>query len=281
MDQDFSEYCGEGTEYDAEYVALPSGVSLLVIAFTPQAASSSKTIVFIPGLASVIDNFRETVIELGRHHKVVYIETREKGSARVDKRHGFSVDEITADIVYFVDRRFSAGESFVMAGYSLGATVIAEAFVRLKQKPERIILIEPNASFKFPRWLAVLARFSGIIYAPLKPFLKWYMRRFRINIKEDYEMYRINCRILDAAEPVRLGRTVRALRPYVMDGCLQAITIPSMVVVASKDMFHSHGEGSYISERIKNCTRLDMIDNKQTHSAEMGRVISEFILSEA
>jgi hypothetical protein len=66
-----------------------------------------------------------------------------------------------------------------------------------------------------------------------------------------------------------------------MGECLQEITIPSMVVVASKDMFHSHGEGSYISERIINCTRLDMSDNKQTHSAEMGRVISEFILSEA
>ena len=161
MDQDFSEYCGEGTEYDAEYVALPSGVSLLVIAFTPQAASSSKTIVFIPGLASVIDNFRETVIELGRHHKVVYIETREKGSARVDKRHGFSVDEITADIVYFVDGRFSAGESFVMAGYSLGATVIAEAFVRLKHKPERIILIEPNATSNSLDGLLYLPGFQG------------------------------------------------------------------------------------------------------------------------
>jgi pimeloyl-ACP methyl ester carboxylesterase len=280
MDQDFSDYCGEGTGYKAEYAALPTGVSLLIITFTPQAASSSKTIVFIPGLASVIDNFRETVIELGRHHKVVYIETREKGSARVDKWHKFTVDDITADIVHFVDGRFGEGELFVMAGYSLGATAIAEAFGRLKHKPQRIVLIEPNATFKFPVWLALLARFSGIIYTPMKPFLKWYMRRYRINIKEDLEMYLINCRILDAAEPVRLGRAVRELRPYAMDGCLQAITIPSMVVVASKDMFHSHGEGSYISERISNCNRLDMNDNKQTHSAEMGRVISAFVLSE-
>lgn len=277
MYQDFSEYCYYGTEYAAEYIALPTGVSLLIVTFTPQVTGNSKTIVFIPGLASVMDNFKETVIELTRHHKVIYIETREKKSARININHRFTVDEITADIIHFADQRFGTGASYVMAGYSLGATVIAEAYVRLKHKPDRIILIEPNSTFKFPGWLAMLARFSGIIYNPLKPFLKWYMRRFRINLKEDYEMYLINCRILDAAEPVRLGRTIRALRPYVMGDCLEAVSIPAMVVVASKDMFHSHGEGSDISERIRNCMKLDMEDNKQTHSAEMGRVISDFI----
>lgn len=277
MQQDFSDYCPDGARYAAEYALLQTGVSLLVVTFTPQEAGSSKTIVFIPGLASVIDNFRDTVMELARHHKVIYIETREKSSARIDKNHRFTVDEITADIVHFADEKFSAGDSYVMAGYSLGATVIAEAYGRLKNRPEKIILIEPNATFKFPAWLAVLARFSGIIYRPVKPFLKWYMRRFRINLKEDYEMYLINCRILDAAEPVRLGRAIRALRPYVMGDCLESITAPSMVVVASKDMFHSHGEGSGISERIEHCRKIDMEDNKQTHSAEMGMVISDFI----
>lgn len=277
MQQDFSDYYFDGTEYVAEYAALPTRVSLLILTFTPEVTGSTKTVVFIPGLASVTDNFKETVNELARHHKVVYIETREKKSATVDRKHGFTVDEITEDVVQYVNEKFSAGDSYVMAGYSLGATVIAEAFVRLRHKPEKIILIEPNSTFKFPGWLAILARFSGIVYTPLKPFLKWYMRRFRINIKEDYEMYRINCRILDAAEPVRLGRAIRALRPYDMGDCLEAITVPSMVVVASKDMFHSHGEGTYISERIRNCRRLDMSDNRQTHSAEMGRVIRDFI----
>ncbi|MCK7533475.1 MAG: hypothetical protein MZV63_21800 [Marinilabiliales bacterium] len=61
------------------------------------------------------------------------------------------------------------------------------------------------------------------------------MRRFRINIKEDHEMYLINCRILDAAETRPAGSyRFRALRPYIMGGCLQEIAIPSMVVVASK-----------------------------------------------
>lgn len=279
METNYSDFCHAGASYKVEYSSLPTGVELLTVTFIPPEPLDAPPVVFIPGLGSVIENFRETVIELTRHHTVYYVETREKKSARINGKHRFTVEDITSDLVHFAGMRFPPGSDYVMAGYSLGATAIAEAFPLLENKPLKIILIEPNISFPFQGWLVFLARASRIIYYPLKPFFKWYLRRFRINLAEDYEMYRINCRIIDAAEPVRLGAAIRHLSGYRMNGCLKCISVPALVVVASKDRFHSHDEGMEIARQIKDSEYIDLADNKRTHSAEMGRIISDFISS--
>ena len=279
METDYSEFCHTGATFRVEYTSLPTGVELLTVIFTPPEPLDAPPVIFIPGLASIIENFRETVIELTRNHTIYFIETREKKSARITRRNRFTVEDVTSDIVRFAEMRFPAGSDYVMAGYSLGATVIAETIPLLDNKPGRIILIEPNSSFPFQGWLLFLARASRVLYYPLKPFLKWYLRHFRINLAEDYEMYRINCRILDSAEPVRTGRAIRDLSTYRMSRCLQEISVPALVVVASKDRFHSHDEGMKIARQIKGAFYLDLADNKRTHSTEMGRIISDFISS--
>jgi pimeloyl-ACP methyl ester carboxylesterase len=279
METDYSDFCHAGASYEVKYSALPTGVELLTVKFTPPEPADAPPVIFIPGLASVIENFRETVIELTRNHTVFYIETREKKSALISSSHRFTVAEVASDLVHFADQTFPDGSLYVMAGYSLGATAIAEAFPSLKNKPVKIILIEPNISFPFQGWLLFLARAARLIYYPVKPVLKWYLRRFRINLAEDHEMYLINCRILDSAEPVRTGRAIRDLSKYRMNGCLHEISVPALVVVASKDKFHSHDEGMDIARQIRGAGYIDLVDNRRTHSAEMGRRISDFISS--
>lgn len=281
VDRDFSPFCDKGAAYMAEYVPLPTGVELLSVSFSPPEPSESPVILFIPGFVSLIENFRETLIELTRSHTVIYVETREKSTARINPDLRFSVDEITSDIVHFAELMIPEGVRYVMAGYSLGATVIAEAFPRLGRKPEAVMLLEPNSSFPFNGLAMALARLAKYLYRPVVPFVKWYLRTFMIDLKSDEEMYLINCRNLDTAEPVRLGLAVRELSRYRMNGCLEQITVPAMVVVTSKDRFHSHGGGTEIAARIPGATCLDMEDNKRTHSTEAGRVISAFISSQA
>jgi len=279
MEFNYSAFCHRGASYKVEYSVLPTGVELLTVIFTPPEPLNTPPVVFIPGLASIIENFRETVVELTRNHTVYYIETREKKSAKINRKHRFSVEDVTSDIVHFTEQEFTDHSRYVIAGYSLGATAIAEAFPQMSNKPEGIVLIEPNSSFPFHGWLLFLARAARVIYYPIKPLLKWYLRHFRINLEEDYEMYLINCRILDSADPVRLGRAIRHLSTYRMEGCLEKISVPTLVIVASKDRFHSHDEGTDIAGRISNSHCLDLTDNKRTHSAEMGRIISDFISS--
>ncbi len=281
VDRDYSPFCHKGAGYRAEYVALPSGAELLSVSFSPPEPAGLPVILFIPGFVSLIDNFRETLIELTRSHTVIYVETREKSTARIKPEHRFTVDELTTDIVHFAELMIPEGERYVMAGYSLGATVIAEAFPRLRRKPEAVILLEPNSSFPFNGLAMVLARLARYLYRPVVPFVKWYLRTFMIDVKSDEEMYLINCRNLDTAEPVRLGLAVRQLSHYSMHDCLEKITVPALVIVASKDRFHSHGGGTEIAARIPGAICLDMEDNKRTHSTEAGGEIGSFISSRA
>lgn len=279
MDRDFSKYCCQGATYTSGYTDPGTGVSLFTVEFTPPKSSGLPVIVFVPGLASVPDNFTGTLIGLTGNHKVHYVETREKSSAIIDEKAGFSVTDVSSDLAGYLNRKFSESDSYVLVGYSLGATAIAESFRLLKNKPLGIVLIEPNGSFNFPWWSVILARMARYIFRYIKPFLKWYIRKFRVNTAEDNEMYLINCRILDAADPRRLGLTIRALKPYRIGDCLKGITVPVIVAGTSKDKFHSHDEALKISGGIRNCTYIDLEDNTRSHSLEMAEIISRFVKS--
>ncbi len=279
VNRDYSPFCDERASYRAEYVSLPTGVELLAVSFSPPAPVESPLVLFIPGFVSLVENFRGTLVELTRNHRVIYLETREKSTARIKPDHRFSVSDITSDIVHFAEKRMPAGTGYIMVGYSFGATVIAESIPRLHRRPEAMVLIEPNSSYPFNGIALLLARLAKHLYRPVVPFVKWYMRTFLIDLRTDEEMYLINCRNLDTAEPERLGLAVRALSRYRMCDCLEQITVPALVIVASKDHFHNHGDGMKIAALIPGAKCLDMEDNKRTHSPEAGREISSFISS--
>lgn len=277
MDRDFSQYCCQGATYTSSYTDPGTGVSLFAVEFTPTESRDLPVIVFVPGLASVPDNFTGTLIGLTRYHKVHYVETREKSSAIIRGSHRFSVAEVSSDLAGYLNSVFTGDVRYVLVGYSLGATAIAESFRFLKHKPLSIVLIEPNGSFNFPWWSVVLAHGARYIFRFMKPFLKWYIRKFRVNTAEDNEMYVMNCRILDAAEPRRLGLTIRGLKPYRIGDCLAGITVPVLVAGTSKDKFHSHDDALQISAAINNCTYTDIEDNARSHSGEMAEIIIRFI----
>jgi len=277
MKQDYSDFCAKECSYKASYSRLDPEVSLLTVEFNPLAGIGEPFIVFVPGLASVIENFKGTLVELTENHKVVYIETREKSTARVSGKQGFSVPEIASDLRKYLENRFTESEKYVLVGYSLGATALAEAFNGLKNKPECIVFVEPNTTFNFPWWSLILARLAKHIFGPVKPFLKWYIKKFRVNATDDLEMYHINCRILDTAEPERLGLTVRALKSYKAGEDLKEISVPALVIGASKDKFHNHDEALDFSSVIPYCRYLDMEDNRRTHSSEAAQRILEFV----
>jgi pimeloyl-ACP methyl ester carboxylesterase len=276
MTFDYSLFCSEKASYEAGYTDLETGVSLLTVKFTPETGINYPLIIFIPGLASVIENFRETLVSLTSHHSLHYIETREKSTAIITHHHGFSVPDLASDLVSYINSFIPPDKPYILVGYSLGTTVITEAFRKLICKPDRIVFVEPSIEFHFPGWLLMLASVAKPVYRTVKPFLKWYMRTFRIDTNEDYEMYRINCRILDKAEPRRLGLTVRSILPYSAAKLLGSIDVPVMVVGASKDRFHNLDAALDFSEAIKDCSYHDLENNKRTHSSEIADLISSF-----
>jgi homoserine acetyltransferase len=102
------------------------------------------------------------------------------------------------------------------------------------------------------------------------------MKKFHINAEGDYEMYEINARILDQADPRKLAATVIAVAKYEIWNDLKLVDMPVMVIGVSKDKFHSHDEASNIAAAIAGSSYIDIATNRRSHSAEAASLISEF-----
>ena len=272
---DYTGFCAPGTAITPGYLSLESGVSLLYINFIPEKNEGLPEILFLSGLAAVMENFRELLQALTSKFVVHFLETREKRSSHIFWGARFGVKEIAGDIALAADKIFSNGQPYLIIGFSLGATSGAEAIPAIKNKPLRLVMAEPSATFRFPPLIRFLASYFVFLYYPLKPLLKWYMRNYRINLREDYEMYLINCRILDSASPEKISATVREISSYNISLILPLVDVPVIVIGASKDTFHSHNEARQIAAGLKNALFVEMETNKRTHSAE----VSEWLVN--
>ncbi len=293
----YSNYCSPGVLVRQEYINASQGIKLNVVTFTPSLTphnphptthpeshfplphtpQPTPHIVFLPGLASVIDNFRETLIALTKNHIVFYIETREKGSSLISGKAGFSIPAISGDLPVIIEKLGLQTGEYVLTGYSLGSAVIAAASGRIAAKPLATVLIEPSATFKWPWWLIPVARYGIGLYPLIKPFIKWYMKKFHINKDGDYEMYEINSRVLDQADPRKLASAVIAIADFEIWDYLKSIQPPCLVIGVSHDKFHSHDEGSSIANGVEDCEYIDVENNKRAHSAEVASIIDDFL----
>jgi pimeloyl-ACP methyl ester carboxylesterase len=277
--QQYGQYCPAGATWSRHYVEAVPGVKLNVVTFSPrvpEAGHRMPSIVFLPGLGSVPDNFRETVMALAERHTVYYVETREKGTSLTKGKAGYSIGDIASDLPVVIEKLGLRAGEYIVCGYSLGATVAVSAQKLTRRKPAALVLIEPSASFKWPWWLPTIARIGVPLYPVIKPFIKWYMKKFHINAEGDYEMYEINARILDQADPRKLAATVIAVAKYEIWNDLKSVNLPVLVIGVSKDKFHSHDEASNIASAIPGSSYTDIETNRRSHSAEAADMISAF-----
>lgn len=270
----YSAYCPEGTTVIPGYISPNPGIYLLHVKFIPEKGEDLPEILILQGLAAVVENIRDLLFALTSHFIVHLLETREKKTSRVPAAAKFSVEEIARDIARGADMIFDDHQAYIMMGFSLGATSGAHSVTMIRNKPLRLIMIEPMATFDFPPLIRFLARYFFWLYYLIKPFLKLYMKKHRVDLKEDYELYVINCRILDSASPRKISAAVWAISSYNITKVLKAIDVPVVVIGASRDIFHSHNQAKMIAAGIRESVFIEMHNNKRTHSAE----VSEWLL---
>lgn len=277
-DDDYSKHCSPKTRYSVKRVILPNGIDLKTVTFTPAVAKGLPALVFIPGMASIVDNFTGTLIGLTKDFVVHFVETREKSSSRLPSHTTFEVREIASDISGAVDELIPQNEDYILVTYSLGATAAAESFNNvLNKKPRLFVMIEPSGTFRVPRFGLFLASHFAWMYKAIKPFVKLYIKKVLINTKEDYDMHLIIIRILDNADPHKLAPTLVAAARYSIWGSLEKIDVPTAVIGASKDTFHNLNDAMEISSHIKGSEYIDMVTNKRTHSPEVAECILKLL----
>lgn len=277
--ENLSEYCAPGTEIKEEMIAVSEIVSLRVITFMPNKKNDNPAVLFVAGWISLIKGWKFVLKEMTRDFPVFYVETREKISSRVIGKAGYGVEEIGQDILALVSRLNLNNRKYILFGSSLGATAILDCCQSLTSKPLSLILIGPNAAFRVPKLgMAAIRILPPRLYLVFKPFIKWYLKTFRLNVRSDYAQYEKYCNALDAADPWKLKKGALSLSKYQVWELLEEIECPTLIVGASKDALHEPKDLQKMVSKMKNARYLDLETNKETHSEVMVEEMRKFIV---
>jgi pimeloyl-ACP methyl ester carboxylesterase len=272
------EYCAPGTKWTEKMVSVSDNVSLRVIEFHTQKNTTQPTVLFIAGWISLMKGWKIVLQEMTKDFNIIYVETREKISSQVIGRAEFSVKTIAQDIVTIADKFKLEKDKYIIFGSSLGGTAILESYKGLKTLPLCFTLLGPNAEYRTPWWGKIIIRlFWTRLYAVLKPFIKWYLRNFRLDIETDHAQYEKYCNALDAADPKKLKPAALALSKYKVWEILKDIDLPVLIIGATKDLLHEPQNLIRMNKMLPNSKFLDMETNTLAHGAELVVEIRKYI----
>jgi len=278
MKKDLTEYCFPGTDIAEEMVNISGNVSLKIITFRPPKENNNPKVLFVPGWISMIDGWKEVLIEMTKDFVVHYVETREKISSKAPNQKDFSVERIGLDLVEIVSKLNLRENNFIFFGSSLGATAILDCGRYLKTNPVCLVLVGPNAEFKIPYYGKILIKlFYPPMYNFFKPYVKWYLKTFRLDTKNDYAQYEKYSSVLDFADPWKLKKAAKGVSNYSVWNRLKEIQLPVLVIGASKDKLHSPENLKKIVDLLKFSTYVEMTTNKNTHSKEAVLEIRKYL----
>lgn len=278
MEYNFKDYCADGTSFKEEMISVSENVSLKLITFIPPIKNNNPEIVFIPGWISMMKGWQSVLLEMTKDFTVYYLETREKISSQVFGKAEYSVEAIGYDIIKLLELLSLKEKAFVLLGSSLGATAIIDCCKDLKVKPKCLVLIGPNAEFIIPWWGVIIIKcFYPPMYNFIKPYIKWYLKTFRLDIKHDAEQFEKYSGVLDYADPMKLKQAALSVCKYSVWNLLDKINYPTLILGGSKDKLHEPENLKRIVSSLKNATYVDMQTNKGTHSREVVDEIRKYL----
>ena len=274
----YEKYCAPGVGVNESMVPVSEDVSLRVVQFSPPVQSKFPPVIFVPGWITQMDAWQTVLHEMTKDFTIYYVETREKISSSVHKRSEISVHALGHDLVALVDHFQLEAQGYIFAGSSLGATAILESCKYARKAPLCMALIGPNASFHIPKaGLLFIKPFPPALYLGFKPYIKWYLKTFRLDSDSDYAQYQKYCRALDAADPYKLKKMALSMPDYAVWDFIGEIEFPTLLVGASKDLLHDDEIIRRMADQMKNGTYLDLETNAQTHSKVMVDEIRAYV----
>lgn len=275
-----ADYCAPGTKFTEEMVSVSDNVMLRVITFSPVKPTNQPTVLFIPGWISLMKGWKIVLKEMTKDFNIIYAETREKISSQVNGKVEFSVEAIAEDIKKLVEIYKLEKDKYIIFGSSLGGTSILESYQELPTKPLCFALLGPNAEYRTPWWgKIIISIIFPQLYNALRPFIKWYLRKFRLDVESDQAQYDKYCNALDAADPKKLKPAAKALSKYKVWGILKDIDLPVLIIGATKDLLHEPQNLIQMDKMLPNSVFLDMETNTYAHGPEMVEELRKYIAS--
>lgn len=268
-----------GSFCEEEYVEVEDNISLRVLKWIPENSTfdSSNMLVMVPGWGSVFEGWRPLLTEWTSRRPILYIETREKKSAIINKkvtRNDFIMSKHAGDILSIIEHFKIKHDEIDWYASSLGATILLDAYQNQSLRGRTSILIGPNINFKPPLWANIFLRFPvpKLIY----PFLLR-VALFAVEKRVSEEGQRIRYRrMFKSQNPLRMVLSAKANIRYNMNLEFSKTTIRCAILSAESDKLHTLGGVMKISESLPNCVLIDIPSNQYAHESSVLQEIEEF-----
>jgi pimeloyl-ACP methyl ester carboxylesterase len=268
-----------GVSFRQHRVEVEPGVRLSVFEWRP--GTDAEPLVFVAGWVSVIEGWRPLLEVLVTRRPVVYIETREKRSAEIDRRllrpASFAIPRLGDDLIAVCDALGVDPQRRVLFASSMGSNAVLEALKGSRLQARGAFLIGPNAEFRFPAWGKALTYLPAAIYHPVRPLVLWYLERFRVNAREDPAQMARYRRTLKAAHPLRLKLSARAVLGYSAVPGLDTVTAPVAIAYAACDTLHGADEVRRMVDLLPRGEAVECPSNTAMHTAAVAADLEAFI----
>ncbi len=267
-----------GVSFRERWLEVAEGVHLRVLTWTP-ARERRPPLLVVPGWISGIESWRELLREVLPSRRVVYVETREKPSARLERRLGagdLGIEAAAADLRSVVEALGLAPEGATAVGSSLGATALLQAMKNDGLPVAGAFLIGPNARFRIPPWARPALFLPSRVYRAARHAAIWYLARFRVDSRREPEQMERYRRALLAAEPRRLKLSARALARYTVWPGLETVRRPVAVAWAPTDSLHHEGDILRLIQVLPRGFPVRCPSNRFMHTAAIVPHLEEF-----
>jgi pimeloyl-ACP methyl ester carboxylesterase len=167
-------------------------------------------------------------------------------------------------------------ERVVLAGSSLGATVIHRSLAAGLVRAKAAVLIGATAEFRFP-WIGrvVLRLMPAATWAFWRPITLWYLRTFRVDAKTEPEQMKRYEGTLGVADPVKIKLSSRAFAG--MREPAAAIEVPALFAYAQTDKLHGLALIEELAAAMPRATLRACPSNRFLHDAEMADIVTEWL----
>ena len=268
-----------GANAEELFIEVAPNISVRVLRWVPADSSAASLVptVVVPGWGSVFEGWRPLLTEWVSRRPIVYIETREKKSARITRkvrREDFEMRHHGHDVAAVLGKLGIDSAEVDWFSSSLGATLLIDAYQNDVLAGRSSILLAPNPDFEFPLWARILLKMPlpKFIHPALVRFAVWIVER---RTKEEGQRIRYR-RALLSQDLERLLLSSRANIRYSLPQDLSNASVPCAVMTASSDTLHGMDKVLDIVDRLPNAVLIEVPSNQYAHEADVLAEIEEF-----